>query len=294
MRRSMLARARRLSSSSRPALRGCVAYEYEHEFWLRVDGSGTRQRHRPARAVGAPSRAWPRRGPEGTPTREAARALFERSGLRVRRVTLTRRGGRPLPVRLRRLRRREPPARHAGLPRPRDLSAAAARASGCALDGQLAAPGRAGPRRAAADDGLMAVRFHLPSKVYEHKNALDGVERGNIVGWRQDVRAGARRAGASRSARSWTARSILSPRSGSSRSPSSGWACPCWRLGLVPAPFRKGRRRERRGAASASAARDRAGDQVDERLRAGAVGVALGLVLGDLERDHARRGQERA
>jgi hypothetical protein len=36
----------------------------------------------------------------------------------------------------------------------------------------------------------MAVRFHLPSKVYEHRNAMDGVERGNIVGWRQDVRAG--------------------------------------------------------------------------------------------------------
>jgi hypothetical protein len=36
-------------------------------------------------------------------------------------------------------------------------------------------------------DGLMAVRFHLPSKVYEHKNAFSGVERGNIVGWRQDV-----------------------------------------------------------------------------------------------------------
>jgi uncharacterized membrane protein len=35
----------------------------------------------------------------------------------------------------------------------------------------------------------MAVRFHLPSKVYEHRNAMDGVERGNIVGWRQDVRA---------------------------------------------------------------------------------------------------------
>jgi hypothetical protein len=33
----------------------------------------------------------------------------------------------------------------------------------------------------------MAVRFHLPSKVYSHDNAHDGVERGNIVGWRQDV-----------------------------------------------------------------------------------------------------------
>ena len=51
----------------------------------------------------------------------------------------------------------------------------------------------------------MAVRFHLPSKVYEHQNAFDGVERGNIVGWRQDVAAGAGRPAASTSARSSTA-----------------------------------------------------------------------------------------
>ena len=35
----------------------------------------------------------------------------------------------------------------------------------------------------------MAVRFHLPSKVYGHRNAADGVERGNILGWRQDTAA---------------------------------------------------------------------------------------------------------
>jgi hypothetical protein len=38
-------------------------------------------------------------------------------------------------------------------------------------------------------EGLMAVRFHLPSKVYGHRRAADGVERGNILGWRQDVAA---------------------------------------------------------------------------------------------------------
>ena len=36
----------------------------------------------------------------------------------------------------------------------------------------------------------MAVRFHLPSKVYSHRNAFAGVERGNIVGWRQTVAEG--------------------------------------------------------------------------------------------------------
>lgn len=33
----------------------------------------------------------------------------------------------------------------------------------------------------------MAVRFHLPAKIYDHQNASDGVERGNIVGWRQEL-----------------------------------------------------------------------------------------------------------
>jgi hypothetical protein len=33
----------------------------------------------------------------------------------------------------------------------------------------------------------MAVRFHLPSKVYGHRRAADGVERGNILGWRQET-----------------------------------------------------------------------------------------------------------
>jgi hypothetical protein len=34
------------------------------------------------------------------------------------------------------------------------------------------------------------VRFHLPSRVHEHRNASDGVERGNIVTWQQDVARG--------------------------------------------------------------------------------------------------------
>ncbi len=33
----------------------------------------------------------------------------------------------------------------------------------------------------------MAVRFHLPSKIYAHRRAFEGVERGNIVGWRQET-----------------------------------------------------------------------------------------------------------
>ena len=61
-------------------LRGCVAYEYEHEFWLRVDGSGS------VYVTGRPE-LWAafkglgrRRGPEGTATREAARAALRALG----------------------------------------------------------------------------------------------------------------------------------------------------------------------------------------------------------------------
>ena len=37
--------------------------------------------------------------------------------------------------------------------------------------------------------GDYRVRFHLPSRVYGHHNAADGVERGNILAWRQGVGA---------------------------------------------------------------------------------------------------------
>ena len=77
------------------SLHGCLTYEYEHEFWLRVDGSGT------VNVTGRPA-LWTAfkglgssEGPDGTATRRAARELFERSGLRVKRVTLTRRRGQP-------------------------------------------------------------------------------------------------------------------------------------------------------------------------------------------------------
>src|SRR5512143_3809388 len=86
-----LAAALLLASS----LRACTTYEYEHEFWLRVDGSGS------VRVTGRLD-LWPAfkglsfaQDPDAASAREAGRALFEAAGLRVRRVTVTRRGGRP-------------------------------------------------------------------------------------------------------------------------------------------------------------------------------------------------------
>jgi hypothetical protein len=167
------------------SLRGCVAYEFEHEFWVRVNGSGTVN-------VTARPELWAAmkglKGLEGTDGQDAVRALFEGSGMRVRRVTLTHRQGRPYLfvsadfTDVNRL---------AGTPAFPDL-ALSLRQEGdnLRLDGRWARPPGLPEPGPDQRDGLMAVRFHLPSKVYSHRNAFAGVERGNIVGWRETVTEG--------------------------------------------------------------------------------------------------------
>ena len=169
-------------------LSGCLKYEYEHEFWLRVDGSGAvNVTGRPAlwtafKGLGNP------RDPETTATREAARALFERSGLQVKRVTVTRREGRPYLFVSAEF---EDVNRLSGTPAFPDLRIGLRREQDrLIVEGAWARPKDAPDVGAPDRDGLMAVRFHLPSKVFGHKNAADGVERGNILGWRQEVAQG--------------------------------------------------------------------------------------------------------
>ncbi len=169
-------------------LNGCLKYEYEHEFWLRVDGSGAvNVTGRPAlwtafKGLGNP------RDPESTATREAARALFERSGLQVKRVTVTRREGRPYLFVSAQF---EDVNRLNGTPAFPDLRIGLRREQDrLLLEGSWARAKHAPDVGARDRDGLMAVRFHLPSKVFGHKNAADGVERGNILGWRQEVAQG--------------------------------------------------------------------------------------------------------
>ena len=167
-------------------LRGCVAYEYEHEFWLKVDGSGS------VYLTGRPElwRAFKGLATDGLGNdelRAAARELFERSGLRVRRVTVTRRHGNSYLFLsadfddVNALR---------GTPAFPDLDIAL-RPTGerLRLEGRWSRPAAAGGPPADSS-GLMAVRFHLPSKVYGHDNAHLGVERGNIVSWPQELARG--------------------------------------------------------------------------------------------------------
>jgi hypothetical protein len=168
------------------SLRGCVTYEYEHEFWLKVNGSGT------VHVTGQP---WLWKGFKGLASGEddaalqqAARDLFERSGLRVRTVTLTHREGRAYLFVAADF---DDVSRLPGTPAFPDLDVRLARdGEHLRLQGTWRRAISSPQRRGAA--GLVAVRFHLPSKVYEHQNAVLGVERGNIVSWREDLTAGLR------------------------------------------------------------------------------------------------------
>jgi len=167
------------------ALHGCLTYEYEHEIWLRVDGSGS------INVTGQPG-LW--KAFKGLPAddatdadalEKAARELFERSGLSVRRVTVTRRRGhRYLFVSA----DFKDVNRISYTPAFPDLRVGLRREKGrLVLDGSWQRPLEAVAAPGASRDGLMAVRFHMPSKIYGHRRAAEGVERGNIVGWRQET-----------------------------------------------------------------------------------------------------------
>jgi hypothetical protein len=170
------------------SLRGCVAYEFEHEFWIRVDGSGSVNVTARPELWAAMKGLEGARSPDDDQARAAVRGLFERSGLRVRRVTLTHRAGRPYLfvsadfTDVNRL---------GGTPAFPDLSVSLRpEGESLRLEARWSRPAGLPDVPADARDGLMAVRFHLPSKVYSHRNAFAGVERGNIVGWRETVTEG--------------------------------------------------------------------------------------------------------
>lgn len=166
-------------------IEGCVVYEFEHEFWINVDGSGTvNVTARPELWTAIKGLGSPRR-PDETATPESVRELFELSGLEVVRVTLTRRGGRPYLFVSARF---DDVNALNGTPAFPDLRIGLRRENGrLVLEGTWARPTEVPDVPGLETDGLLAVRFHLPAKVYAHKNAYDGVERGNIVSWRESV-----------------------------------------------------------------------------------------------------------
>ena len=197
------------------SLRGCLTYEYEHEFWSEWGRLGHGERDGAAgpwtafKGLGRPE------DPDGTATKEAVRELFERSGLRVKRVTLTRRHGQPYLFISAEF---DDVNRLAYTPAFPDLRVALWREGGrLRLEGSWQRPLEAPDIGTRDREGLMAVRFHLPSKVYGHHNAAEGVERGNILAWRQDVATGLGGGRCSSWGRRWTSGASSRPRSCSSR-----------------------------------------------------------------------------
>jgi hypothetical protein len=166
------------------ALRGCLTYEYEHEIWLQVNGSGTvNVTGRPGLWTAFKGLPLDERDPDAM--KRAARELFERSGLAVKRVTVTKRRGRLYLFVSADFRDVNRVSYTPAFP---DLRVGLRREAGrLMVDGSWQRPIEALGLGEADREGLMAVRFHLPSKVYGHRRAADGVERGNILGWRQET-----------------------------------------------------------------------------------------------------------
>ena len=163
-------------------LGGCVRYEFDHELWLRVDGSGSVQ------VTGRPGLWTAFKGlspSDADSLSKAARESFERSGLRVTRVRLVRRAGRPYLFVAADF---DDVNRLAGTPAFPDLKISMSRSSDrLRLEGAWSRPHGFPAPPESDSEGLVAVRFHLPSKVYDHKHTVAGVERGNILSWREDT-----------------------------------------------------------------------------------------------------------
>lgn len=168
-------------------MRGCLTYEFEHEFWLKTDGSGSFVVTAPPWVWNAVKNVGDSRNPEATVNEQSVGALFRSATIlnpRVRTVTRNRRpyitvaadfsdvnalvGTRAFPDLVVALRREGDRLRLFGVWR-RPPSAGTAQGD---------------------ESGLMAVRFHLPSEIYDHRNASSGVERGNILSWRQGLGGG--------------------------------------------------------------------------------------------------------
>jgi hypothetical protein len=177
-------RTRILLSLAFVSLIGCVRYEYDHEFQLRLDGTGS------AKITGQPIFwSWCKGigstdDPSGTVNDASVRQVLESAGLRVRRVITTQRNGNTYVSASVDFSDINQAANSAAFP---DLGLRLERQGDRYVLRGVWRCAYIPPGAANATPGLVAVRFHLPSKVYAHDNAANGVERGNILTWREET-----------------------------------------------------------------------------------------------------------
>ena len=169
------------------SFRGCATYEFEHQFWIKTDGSGSF-------TVTAPLWVWNTVKNVGdasnlgaTVNEQTVGSVFQDPAIRNPRVKrITRKGSTYISVaadfsNINAL---------VGTRAFPDLVVALRPEGGrLRLFGVWRRPQLWGTAQG-DDSGLMAVRFHLPSEIFEHRHASLGVERGNILSWRQDLRGG--------------------------------------------------------------------------------------------------------
>jgi hypothetical protein len=164
-----------------------VTYEFEHEFWLNTDGSGSFVVTAPPWVWNAVKNVGAARDLDATVNEQAVATLFDSPAFLNTRVKRGMRQGRPYLTASADFSDINALVGTRAFP---DLVVALRREGGrLRLFGVWRRPPTSGAAQG-EDNGLMAVRFHLPSEVFDHRNATDGVERGNILSWRQDLRGG--------------------------------------------------------------------------------------------------------
>lgn len=169
------------------SLSGCAAHEFEQEFWLRTDGSGSFSLTAPLWVWNAVKNVGDARNLETTVNVESVGALFKDPAILDPHVKAVTRGGDACITVTADFQDINALVGTRGFP---DL-VVAMRPEGRRLRmfGVWRRPQFAGNAQG-NDTGLMAVRFHIPSEIFEHRNATLGVERGNVLSWQQTLSSG--------------------------------------------------------------------------------------------------------
>lgn len=168
-------------------LRGCVTYEFDQEFWLKTDGSGSFTVTAPLWVWNAVKNVGQATDLDATVNEETVGAVFQDAAILKPRVKKTTQNGHPYITVSGDFTNVNSLVGTRAFP---DLVIALQPESDhLRLFGVWRRPAFSGTGQG-DESGLMAVRFHIPSEIQAHRNASNGIERGNILSWQQDLRGG--------------------------------------------------------------------------------------------------------